>query len=356
MVLNWTVEVILGSVSLVPYVMGCIVASKNYHRHHEAYALLLMLGWIITAFYVFFGVLAVLFMILEFYVLTTWIYIVFGFFIILLVDTISRDRIDPVKIGLWCVVAGMCLIWSIQPNMVQEVTLLNGERSINYAEHVQAVSAIAQLGIFFLWFYYTAKINRHAPKNMKPASRLLMTGAGLVAIGIPAIILLSLESVIPGGSFLPGGVGTLLIAMGFAKDPNLAYVLPARVLRLTVIDAKSGIRLFSHTWRAGSRMKDEDLFAGALQGIGMIVKETVGRGQVREIRMDQGLMILHMIEGTSIACVLVATNSSRALRIALARFGEQFAREYGQFFANTSVVSPFQDASNLIPQYFPFAE
>ncbi len=356
MSLNWTVEVILGLVSLVPYIMGCVITTKNYLQHHEAYALLLMVGWIVTTVYVFFGVLAVLFMILEFYTLTTWIYIVFGFCIILLVDNLSRESIDPVKIGIWCAVAGICLIWSLEPNMAVEVILPNGERSINYAEHVQGFAGVAQLWIFFLWFYYAAKINKHAPKNIKPASRLLVAGAAIIAIGIPGMILLSLETAIPGGSFLPGGLGTMLIAMAFAKDPNLAYVLPARVLRLTIIDAKSGIRLFSHTWRAGSRMKDEDLFAGALQGISMIVKETVGRGQVREIRMDQGLMIIHMIEGTSIACILVATNSSRALRIALARFGEQFAREYGQFFANTSVVSPFQDASNLIPQYFPFAE
>ncbi|MEX2716585.1 MAG: hypothetical protein Q6370_009825 [Candidatus Sigynarchaeota archaeon] len=358
MVLNWTVEVILGLVSLVPYLMGCAIAAKNFKRHREAYALLLMLGWIITTLYVFVGVLAVLLMVLELYVVTTWIFIIFGFFIILLVDAISRESIDPVKIGLWCVVAGMCIVFSTYPGMAQRVTLPSGELSINYAESVQGVSGVAQLGIFFLWLYYTARINKHAPRRMKPASRMLVSGAALVAIGIPAIIFLAID-VIPGGSFLPGGVGTLLAAMAFAKDPNLAYVLPARVLRLTVIDANNGIRLFSHTWRAGSEMADDDLFSGALQGISLIVNETMGRGYVREIRMDEGIMILQMIEGPSVACVLVATNSSRTLRISLARFGEQFGREYKQFFkkgTGTVNVAPFKTASSLIPLYFPFAE
>ncbi len=355
MVLNWTVEVILGLVSLIPYIIGCVVATKNFKRHREAYALLLMLGWIITTLYVFFGVLAVLLMVLVLYTVTTWIFIVFGFLIILLVDAISRESIDPVKIGLWCVIVGMCIIWTFDSNMVQEVLLPNGERSIAYAETVQIISGVAQFGIFFLWLYYAAKINKHAPKSMKPASRLLLFGAALIAIGIPVIIFLALDT-IPGGSFLPGGVGTLFVAMAFAKNANLAYVLPARVLRLTVIDADSGNRIFSHTWRAGSRMADEDLFSGALQGISLIVKESVGRGLVREIRMDEGIMLLHALEGTSIACILVATSPSRTLRISLARFGEQFAREYGRFFGNTTNIAPFQTASNLIPQYFPFAE
>jgi hypothetical protein len=258
-------------------------------------------------------------------------------------------------VGLWCVVVGMCIIWTFDPNMVQQIILPNGEKSIAYAETMQSMSGVAQFGIFFLWLFYAAKINKHAPKSMKHASRLLLLGAALVAIGIPTIILLALDAV-PGGAFLPGGVGTLLAAIAFAKDANLAYILPARVLRLTVIDANSGNRIFSHTWRAGSRMADEDLFSGALQGISLIVRETVGRGRVREIHMDEGIMILHTLEGTSIACILVATSSSRTLRISLARFGEQFAREYGRFFANTTNIAPFQAASSLIPQYFPFAE
>lgn len=314
-----------------------------------------MLGWIITTSYVFFGVLAVLLLTLELYAVTTWIFIIFGFFIILLVDAISRESIDPVKIGLWCVVVGMCIIWTSDPNMVQQVILPNREISIAYAETVQSLSGIAQFGIFFLWLYYAAKINKHAPRSMKSASRLLLLGAALVAVGIPAMIFLALDA-IPGGSFLFGGVGTLLVAMAFAKNANLAYVLPARVLRLTVINANSGNRIFSHTWRAGNRMADEDLFSGALQGISLIVNESVGRGHVREIRMDEGIMLLHTIEGTSIACILVATNSTRTLRISLSRFGEQFAREYGRFFANTTNITPFQAASNLISIYFPFAE
>jgi hypothetical protein len=317
-----------------------------------------MLGWIITTFYVFLGVLAVMLLVLELYAVTTWIFIVFGFFIILLVDAISRESIDPAKVGLWCVMVGMCIIWTIEPNQVQQVILPNGERSIAYTDTVQIVSGVSQFCIFFLWLYYAAKINKYAPKNMKSASRLLLIGAALVAVGIPTMILLPFDA-IPGGSFLLGGVGTLFAAMAFARNENLAYVLPARVLRLTVIDANSGIRLFSHTWLAGNLMADDDLFSGALQGISLIVNESVGRGHVREIHMDEGIMILHILENTSIVCILVATNSSRILRISLARFGERFARDYGRYFVNTSNainVAPFKTASDLIPQYFPFAE
>ncbi|MHA1636886.1 MAG: hypothetical protein ACTSUB_02620 [Candidatus Thorarchaeota archaeon] len=101
-------------------------------------------------------------------------------------------------------------------------------------------------------------------------------------------------------------------------------------------------------------MAQETLFSGMLQGIAMILDESVRKGAVREIVLENGTLVLQRTYKYSVACVLVVSKSSRTLRHALDSFAEHFYEEYSQFFDNTSKISNFRSASKLVEEHFGF--
>lgn len=149
-------------------------------------------------------------------------------------------------------------------------------------------------------------------------------------------------------------LSTCFIILAFYREPRLAFILPFKVLRLTVIHTESGIPLFVHHWKAKSNVVDDVLYSGIVQGICMIIKETSDQGEVEEIKHSNGVLLLKRHEDYPIVCVLTTTKSSIALRKAINHFIQLFIADYGQFLSNPSNVSNFGDASRLIKKCFAF--
>ena len=86
----------------------------------------------------------------------------------------------------------------------------------------------------------------------------------------------------------------------------------------------------------------------------MIVKESSKQGDVEEIKLSNGVLLLKRHEDYPIACVLTANKTSKALRKALNHFIILFIKDYRKYFSNPSNVSQFGEASQLISECFPF--
>jgi phage-related tail fiber protein len=91
-----------------------------------------------------------------------------------------------------------------------------------------------------------------------------------------------------------------------------------------------------------------------LQGIAMILDESVQKGAVREIVLENGVLVLQRTYKFSVASVLVATKSSQTLRHAIDAFTEHFYDAYSQFFDNSSEIQNFATASKLVDEHFGF--
>ena len=89
-----------------------------------------------------------------------------------------------------------------------------------------------------------------------------------------------------------------MVAYIFKKQPKLAYVLPFRASRLTILDSVRGICIFNHIWDKTSKV-DDDLFGGMMQGISGILKETVHRGNIRQIELEQAILLVYREETVS---------------------------------------------------------
>ncbi|HME54911.1 MAG TPA: hypothetical protein VKM55_22085, partial [Candidatus Lokiarchaeia archaeon] len=115
-----------------------------------------------------------------------------------------------------------------------------------------------------------------------------------------------------------------------------------------------GISLFNHTWQAGSRLIEADLYSGMVQGIMLIMEESVGQGDVKEVTMESGRLIISKAINLPIICVLATTKSSKTLRVALDRFKDRFIAEFRDNLRDTNLSSQFDGTSKLVEECFPF--
>ncbi|MHA1778829.1 MAG: hypothetical protein ACTSYN_04565 [Candidatus Heimdallarchaeaceae archaeon] len=87
-----------------------------------------------------------------------------------------------------------------------------------------------------------------------------------------------------------------------------------------IINIDTGIPLFSHTWD-DTGLIDSNLFSAAIQGITMILKESLGKGLVQEIKLEQSTLLIKVAERDyPLAFVLITSKTSTILNQSLGHF------------------------------------
>ncbi|MBN2151454.1 MAG: hypothetical protein JW839_08415 [Candidatus Lokiarchaeota archaeon] len=270
--------------------------------------------------------------------------------IVLHADAISRDMIDPVKLII--------------------VTTVSMGAVVGGGFYIRIAFIIAlQMFSLVVWVYYARKIHVKAPAAIKPWSRLNLAGIVLFAIGslwgssgiagssdsIPEALDVVIDvfrwEVILGISFV-------LIAIAYAKEPNLANVLPFVAIRLSIIDIKAGIALYNHDWARRDDLIHEDLFSSMLSGISMILNESVRKGNIREIVLDKARLLLKRSDEYSIAFVLITSHPTKALRNALEVFASRFNARYGILLKEQNKdieIGKYRNTTDIVHECFPFA-
>lgn len=269
-----------------------------------------------------------------------YIFTFVAFFLVLYVNAISNDELDA-KILLVLSVFSVAAIFET-------------------VFELPTFPVFQNLLIWFnciLWIYFSIVLFFNSPKRMKFHSAINMAGA-LVGGSMPIILFLAFQGAIPTQfTFYQTYVlifAFMLLAISFGFQPSLAYILPFKALRLVVLDTEGGIPLFSYTWEKGRDFSNEDLFSSMMQGVTMIMKESVKRGNIREIILDEAVLIIQQDKKFPVACILVAAKSSRSLRNNLKSFTDQFFKKYASILGRrVNEVSQFEDATELVEKCFP---
>ena len=181
---------------------------------------------------------------------------------------------------------------------------------------------------------------------------------GGVFIGILTPIVYILGAVFGGIfsylNYLFVSIGLLFCIVAFAKEPKLSGILPFRVFNLTIIDAISGNSVFSHDWDKKEGLMNDTLFSSLLQAISAILNEAIRKGNVREISLDEAVIILKRSKKYPVAYVLIASKSSKTLRHALDSFTDNFDTRFSKYFSDMSNLEVFLPAYEIIHESFPF--
>ena len=208
-----------------------------------------------------------------------------------------------------------------------------------------------------IYVYYAAKIYWAAPNELKNHALLFLLGGIITGFISPGSLIIRLIDIFPGIHLILFSIGLLISANSIGFQPKLAYVLPFKVLRLAIVHTNSGIPLYTHMWErseiAGDII-DPMLFSGMMHAIDQFVQESLNRGNVREIHLDEAILLLKRSEQFPVVCILISTKSSKILRYTLNNFAEQFFKEFSPYFSNPNNLDNFASTSDLILDYFPF--
>ncbi len=345
------ITLILSTLALIAVIFATIIAYQNFKKDKARHSLLLFLFFLLIMVW---GSLQELLLIVEllkkvnliiqFPEISSYTHFLFIgtiFVLILFIDTISRERIDPFKILFFTNLLSVGFVFLLYDEVMM----------------VDLIFGIIMFFQAFLWIYFTVKIYGKAPNPIKKDALILILG-GICFTLIPVIIEFlpdfGLNIDIPVITQLSIGVGALTTAYIFKKQPKLAYILPFRASRLTIIDTQRGISIFNHIWDKTASEIDNDLFSGMLQGISGILQETVNRGIVRQIELEHAILLVYSVEKYPLAFVLLSNEFNKSLRLALKQFAEKFILEFSEKFEDLSFISQFDPASQLVNEVFPF--
>ncbi len=282
-------------------------------------------------------------------------YLPLGFFLVILLDSLTRTTIDPIKIGIIAALSTAVFITSFEPNSVGTTIFPNGEEGMVAEGSFLISQVLLYLVEGGLAVYYTVKILLNTPPQLKLSSRLFFSGAFTLGIIAPLTVGIGLNMWIPASDALFVAIGTLLCSISIVKQPKLAYILPFKALKLSVVESEGGIPLFSHFWVPKDELGDEYLLSGFLSAISRGLDETLQRGKVREIVLDKGILIYRRSKKYTISFVILASKSSPQLMEGLECFHKRYVNE------NSHLLSkPIQNQDQLtaseemIEDCFPF--
>ncbi|TXT62493.1 MAG: hypothetical protein BAJALOKI1v1_920002 [Promethearchaeota archaeon] len=128
--------------------------------------------------------------------------------------------------------------------------------------------------------------------------------------------------------------------------------MPFRAIRLTIIHTEGGIPLYNYNW--SDYEIGESLFSSMIQGISLVLKESVKGGDIQEIHMRKAVLLLKKSFDYPVVCVLVSTKASKCLEDTLTAFSTKFFQQYSPFFSDPSDIDPYQNTTELIEEFFPF--
>jgi hypothetical protein len=333
--LNWSFEVILSFGSLIPFVISFSISLHQYLKTRYQHNLFLCLTWILCLLWILTHGLAKLFLSKQIYWWSGLFITGYLVSIIFFGESLENEIQISKYLLLVLLLQSLIVVFAYDETFVVIEKYQNGE-----------------LGLRLNHPYI--KIYLNVPPAIKGKTFLALIGVIIFSSAGILYVMLGGTDILPGLNMLFTFLGALLFGISFLTEPRMLHVLSFKMLRLQVIDTKSGIGIYSYNWEGTAESGDDILFSGMVQGISLIVQESVKRGELQEITLSEGILIIKKIPNSSIACVLVATKSTAPLRQALSNFAEKFDEKFQDKFDNICDISNFSQTTGLIKECFPF--
>ena len=135
----------------------------------------------------------------------------------------------------------------------------------------------------------------------------------------------------------------------YAKIRYKLYILPFKVSRLDVIKKPSGGALDSYVWNEVGL--NQNVLSGLLTAIRTISHELLKMGELGEVHLQEGILILDTSE--NVVVDLVSSKSSKYLRSSLKKFTQEFEKQFGELVkANYSNLDQYEPTKQLVESIF----
>src|SRR5271157_48883 len=351
--INWNADVISGFIAAIVVFVGIPMLIRDYSQRKYQFYLTLALIFLSFSLNLFFKALSILFMSESLHLMSIYAALLAFPASAAFYDMVTHERLGVWKMSFAFMICVAVFAASFVPGSIIEVMYPTGEPGLTWAG---LLSITGVLGNFFAdacIILPVLRIYYHSPSSMKRIA--------FAFIVLPVLaILAGIHSAISGIYPLPGFENTLVVLIGillfwtFIRNPQLGFVLPFKVSRLTILSTNSGIAIFDHIWAIGQQTSDDGLYGGMLQGVSTILQESIGKGNLQEIHLQQATLILNYNEQSHLAFVLISTKPTKTLRQAIDYFSSSFIEKFGIVEFNGGNVTRFADAEDLVKECFAF--
>jgi hypothetical protein len=258
-------------------------------------------------------------------------------------DSISRDGIEAKRFSI--------LVFALGINTIMLLLPLDEKTIIIPNIIVISIGVVISNSLLVLYI----RIYQNVPRQLRRLAFTNIFGALLIAVlyVLLRIIEIALPNSIPPVARVVEAIGAVIQASIFSRYEQLFYVLPFKAQRLTVVGTKKGTALFNFDW-SKSDIIDEDLFSSILQGMSMIMNESLKRGNFQEIKMEKGVILISHDTTHPVACVIIASKSSQVLHEGLANFAKKFVQKFENQLDTLDKPNIVQGARDLVHECFPF--
>ena len=258
---------------------------------------------------------------------------------------------DPIKMVIITACSTATFIFSVIPGNI----IFQEDTNQIWAFQMQGNLSISASTLFIviglILIIYMIELVIHAPKRLKSYAELCLVGALLMGLVDPLLSIFNILKILPGLDITLVSLCALTLSFAFSKESGLAYIFPFHVLRLTVMN-ESGNSIFDHIWSKKDDTIYNPLFSSVLAGISGIVNEIINKGDLRELTVDQAVLLVKIDRVNRFKFVLVSTKSSQNFRLALNTFAESFCKEFGSI--NSNNLYEYESAELLIQKIFSF--
>jgi hypothetical protein len=354
-----TTEAIINLIAAIPCLISLYLLIIEYKKFRNRQIMIMIIGWIGLLFTFVVEALAYILYSETIYKSTAFFLMFVGYMIIFWVDFVTFDQVRPWKLAVFSFLIGICGYFVFVTDTIVPYTYPNGDPSFGVSGYYIYVVVILDGIPGFLWINFSWKVHQQAPQNLKKYSLLFLCGGIFMTAGPLIVVALRLTHIIPGIDAVLMGLGALMVAAVFVKRPQLGYILPFKAIKLAVVESNSNLILYIHKWAKEEEIDDgsdveDTLFSGMLFGINHFIRETVRKGEVREIITDEAVMMIRPHEEHPINFVLVATKSTKSLRNAFNHFVNRFIITHSHLFYKKFNRDDYKNTINLIEECFPF--
>jgi hypothetical protein len=345
-------------ISIFPMILAGIIIFISFFRTNYKPQILMGVCWLLLGIFNLFNVLG---FVLEgpasivCILICSYLWIPIGFSMSFLLDSISKDTVEPIKIAVVSAISALLIYSSLEENAIIPLPLTGGYIGWDWNGSFKLSILLISAYISIAWFYFCLKIYINSPKNIKLHAFFLLWGAFFVGILPLILVATNLNILFLGSEAICMSIGAIICTIEFAKFPKLIFILPFKAINLTVINTTGGLPLFKYNWVTESESVDEMLFSGMIQGISCILNEAVHKGEAQEIKMKNGILILNYDSNYPLAFVLVSTKSSKMLKAGLELFAKRFILKFSHVKFSDIATDVYQEyAETLLKECFSF--
>jgi len=352
MVLNWSLGVIIGFISVIPCALATILTLIQYFKDKYSHLKYLAGMWASLTTWIVFQGIGDLLLDKKIHLICFYSIIIMGYYANLFVDSITRDSIDLFKMILMTIVSSVVVILSFSSDAV----IIKWDATTPYPTfhgNFRTAALIQMVFLVSVSFYGNMKVFLHTPKHLRFYSFLNIFGTYLWGLQPLWIQFTHLEKQFPGIATGSMAIGMLIIAIVFIKEPKLAYILPFKVYRIIIMDTKSGIILFKHDWNELKAEGSENIFSGMIQAISKMFDKTINKGNIRNIKFDEAILTLRISQTSPIACILISSSVSKTLRSSFKDFSKEAFHDY-ENEEESLIKEDYKKGNDILEKYFPF--